>query len=192
MPGATFKLTTKYAASGLVVADGAMTAGSRVLSSATAAFSIFDERKTIVVEGAGAAGVDLTTRIKKFISATKVELVDAASTTVTGSDLTYVVGIYRLFDLLRNGDVDGNTYQMLNASRLQIQVNSRSPTGNIYVGGKEVSPTNCGLELTAPGSSDNSFSSSTGAGLTTADDYLTSDVDEALVNVYWQGVAQVA
>src|SRR5690242_4173803 len=99
MPGATFNLPDAYAAFGVRVANGAMTAGGsnpRILTSATAAFTLHDVGKKVTVEGAGEAGADLTTTIARRLSATQVELKDPALTTVVGSDVSYVKGVYRL------------------------------------------------------------------------------------------------
>src|ERR1700704_5967199 len=100
MPGGTYTLPKAYAAAAPVVADGVMALNSPLLSSATAAFTILDRNKTIIVAGAGPAAADLTTKIKSVFSATKVELADKASTAVLAAALTYVVGVYKLRDLL--------------------------------------------------------------------------------------------
>lgn len=95
----------------------------------------------------------------------------------TGS--TGVVGVYRLRNLLLKGDIDGRTYDVLYTQRLQLQVNSAS-LGKVYVGGEFVSPTNAGIELTAPGSADDE---NTGR---TLGDFVTADADASLLNVFWE------
>jgi hypothetical protein len=187
MPGATFKLAKAYTAPAVVVADGAMTAGGsnpRILSSATANFSRVMIGRPIIVEGAGAAGADLETVVEKYISATKVELRDPALTTVAGSDLTYDLGVYRLSEVLAQPDVAGNSYQIAYAHRLQLQINQNSPGGKLCIGGPYVTPENCGIELTAPGQSDN-YTPGRGAQAVMTSDYLTSDTADQLINIYW-------
>ncbi len=69
------------------VADAAMTSGSAVLTSSTAAFTAGDVGKWVSVQGAGAAGIDLVTTISAYTSATQVTLAASASTTVTAKYL---------------------------------------------------------------------------------------------------------
>ncbi len=69
-------------------ADGAITATDATLTSASIGFALGDVGKYVIVEGAGANGSDLVTTIASYTSATEVELTAAASTTVTGSDVT--------------------------------------------------------------------------------------------------------
>lgn len=187
MPGATFNLADAYAAFGVRVADGAMTAGGsnpKILSSATAAFKLTDVGKRVKVEGAGAAGADLDTFIARFISATQVELKAPALTTVAGSDISYVKGVYRLSDLLKQGDVDGNKYDVLYARRVHIQLGPQSPGGVLHIGGRYVTPTNAGLTLAALGESDYAPGTTTLGVLT--QDYLTSATANQKVNISWQ------
>lgn len=186
MPGATFKLALAYVAFGVVETDGAMSItgpNPRLLNSAGGAFAETDVGKRIVVEGAGAAGADLNTFIARRISATQVELKDPALTTVTGSDVSYAIGVTRLSEIIEAGDVNGNHYVVPYARRLQIQVSPRSPGGTVFIGGPYVTPTNAGLELGA-GESDNYTTGSAGLVVATAD-YLTSDTADQLVNIYW-------
>jgi hypothetical protein len=186
MPGATFLMDDVFAAFGVRVADGAMTAGGsnpKVLASATAAFKQTDVGKRITVEGAGASGADLKTTIARLISATKVELAAEALTTVVGSDISYVKGVYRLSDLIAQGDVDGNRYQVMYARRLKLSLGAQSPGGKVFVGGPYVTPTNCGYELSANGSDEFAPGSDVPA-ITTAD-YVTSATDNQKLNVYW-------
>lgn len=75
-------LVTAQRAHGITVTDGAMTASSAVLTSATAAFVAGDVGRQVTVAGAGAAGVDLVTTIAAFTNGTTVTLATAASTTV--------------------------------------------------------------------------------------------------------------
>jgi len=183
MPGATFNMPDAFAPFGVRVADGAMTAGGanpRVLTSATAAFKQSDVGKKITVEGAGAAGADLVTTIARLINAQKVELAAPALTTVVGSDISYVKGVYRLSDLIAAGDVDGNKYQFLYARRLQIQ-NKHAAT-KICIGGPYVTPTNRGMELAADGVNDYTPGEMVA---TTSYDFLTSETANQKVNIYW-------
>jgi hypothetical protein len=80
-PAATTVLASR------TVADGAITIGTRVLTSATANFTAGDIGKTIAVTGAG-AGNALSGRIDTVDSSTQVKLDTAASTTVTGASTT--------------------------------------------------------------------------------------------------------
>lgn len=184
MPGGTFNMADAFAAFGVRVADGVMTAGGsnpNLLSSATAAFKQTDVGKKITVEGAGAAGADLTTKIARLVSATRVLLDSPALTTVAGSDISYVKGVYRLSDLIALGDVDGNHYQFLYARRLQIQVKAAGT--KIFIGGPYVTTTNAGIEL--PADQANDFAPSGAGFAVTTNDYLTSATANQKVNVYW-------
>jgi hypothetical protein len=67
---------------GKIVNDGAITAGTAGLSSATAVFAVTDVGKSIVVDGAGAALAPLVTTIAGYVSPTAVTLTVAAATTV--------------------------------------------------------------------------------------------------------------
>lgn len=81
----------KYGAlgDGIYLNDAAITSGTPNFTSATAVFTASDVGKVITIIGAGAAGVDLTTTISAYVSATAVTLSANASTTVTGKDFTY-------------------------------------------------------------------------------------------------------
>lgn len=70
---------------GRTVTDGAMTAVSDTLTSATADFVSGDVGTTIIVEGAGAAGAALVTTITSVTNATTAVLTATASTTVTAA-----------------------------------------------------------------------------------------------------------
>lgn len=71
---------------GQIVTDGAMTASSATLISASGRFTASDVGKLVMVKGAGPAGVTtLVTTISAYTSATSVTLAAAASTTVTGA-----------------------------------------------------------------------------------------------------------
>lgn len=181
MPGATFVLTTAFVAFGVVNNDGAMVLGSDILTSAAADFTPFDVGKAIEVEGAGAAGADLETVVEGFISATQLRLKHPALTAVVGSDISYVQGVYRLSDLLAQGDIDGNVYQMLYARHLQLQLVSAA--GTVLVGGRHVSPTNHGYELAQNGTI--AFSPGGSSLAVTTSDYLTSATPAQQINVYW-------
>src|SRR6185295_16418975 len=188
MPGAIFNMPDAFAAFGVRVADGAMNAtGSNpfLLNSATAAFTIHDVGKKIKVEGAGAGGVDLTTKIVRRISATQVELKDKALTTVVGSDISYVKGVYRMSTLLAGPDIDGNSYSVLNTRRLQVQVAHTTPGGSVFIGGPYVTTTNYGVGPLASGDSDQ-FQPGTISVAVPTGDYLTSDQANQKVAIYWQ------
>jgi hypothetical protein len=183
MPGATFNMPDAFAAFGVRVADGAMTAGGSnpyLLTSATAAFKQTDVGKKVKVEGAGAAGADLTTTIKRLVSATKVELAAPALTTVVLSDISYVKGVYRLSDLILQGDVDGNKYQFSHARLIRLQ-NKHAATV-IFIGGPYVTTANAGIALPTDASTD---ITALGGGVTSSD-YLTSATANQKVNIYWQ------
>lgn len=181
MPGATFELPTAYVAFGVVNNDGAMALGSDLLNSAAADFEPFDVGKRITVEGAGPAGVPLETEIVGFIGGTQVRLKEAAATAVAGSDISYVQGVYRLSDLLAQGDIDGNVYQVLYTRHLSLQLISAA--GVVFVGGRNVSPTNHGFELEQKGVL--AFSPGTTPLAITTGDYLTSVTPGQQINVYW-------
>lgn len=70
-------------------ADGHITSGLAVFTSATAIFAAGDVGKAIIVQGAGVAGAQLTTTILSRQSATQVTLNSTASTTVTTSNYNY-------------------------------------------------------------------------------------------------------
>lgn len=70
---------------GRTVTDGAITNGTDVLTSATAAFVSGDVGSAVIVEGAGVAGAALSTTIASVTNATTAVLVADASTTVTGA-----------------------------------------------------------------------------------------------------------
>jgi hypothetical protein len=72
------------------VTDGAMTSGSTTLSSATAAFTTADEGSGVLIDGAGASGVQLVTRLNTRSSATAVVLQDANASggSISGKPVT--------------------------------------------------------------------------------------------------------
>ena len=74
---------------GKIVYDGAINASSTTLTSATASFGSTDVGKLIVVKGAGASGVALSTTIASYINSTSVTLTSAAGTTVTGAKTVF-------------------------------------------------------------------------------------------------------
>lgn len=79
---------TEYGAVGdaQVVADGAITATDKTLTSASSLFTSDDVGKSISIKGAAATGITtLVTTIASFNNAGSVELTDAASTSVTGA-----------------------------------------------------------------------------------------------------------
>jgi len=65
-----------------------MTAGSAVLTSATANFTAGDVGHSVVVSGAGTGGVFLNAAVSTFTSATQVSLSTVAITTVSGAQTT--------------------------------------------------------------------------------------------------------
>jgi hypothetical protein len=67
------------------IADAAITTGTNVLTSATAAFSTDDVQKGVLVMGASASGGDLRCRITGFTNSTTVTLELNAGTTVSGA-----------------------------------------------------------------------------------------------------------
>src|SRR5882757_1212743 len=72
-----------------IVYDGAITTGTAIFTSATAAFTSGDIGKVITVAGAGAAAVALTTTISGFTNGTTVTLAVNASTTVSAAKTVY-------------------------------------------------------------------------------------------------------
>jgi len=74
---------------GIRFTDGAITSGTDDFVSASSVFVAGDVGKTIVIEGAGAAGVQLITTITARVSSTAVTLAANASTTVTSADGSY-------------------------------------------------------------------------------------------------------
>lgn len=66
---------------------GGITSADKTLTATGGAFTSADVGRMVIVEGAGAGGEDLVTTIDTVTSATEVELVDAAGTTVTTSDV---------------------------------------------------------------------------------------------------------
>lgn len=64
--------------------SGSINASSTTLTAASSIFALTDEGKYVRIPGAGAAGADLITTIKTFVSATQVILSLAASMTVSG------------------------------------------------------------------------------------------------------------
>jgi hypothetical protein len=65
----------------LSFSDAVMTSSSAALASASATFTAADVGKRVLVQGAGAAGVPLSTTIAAYVDAHDVTLTDAASTT---------------------------------------------------------------------------------------------------------------
>ena len=72
-----------------VISDGAMTAGSPTLTSASAPFHVTDLGKAIIVGGAGASGGLLQTTIATFLSSTQVSLTNSASTTTSSAGVLW-------------------------------------------------------------------------------------------------------
>ncbi|MFM0405210.1 autotransporter outer membrane beta-barrel domain-containing protein [Paraburkholderia dipogonis] len=69
----------------ITLADGSIASGTAAFSSATATFTAADVGKAVIVTGAGASGVALTTTIAAYVSAGHVTLGANASTTVSGA-----------------------------------------------------------------------------------------------------------
>lgn len=74
---------------GETVSNGAATSGSTTVTSASGLFTDRDVGKVLYIAGAGAAGVPLVTTISSVTSSTSVVVADAASTTVSGKELTW-------------------------------------------------------------------------------------------------------
>ena len=83
--GREFKTTTAQT----TATDGAMSASSGVLTSASAAFATGDVGKAIIIYGAGIGGDALQTTIASRQSATQVTLTASAGTTVAAATYTY-------------------------------------------------------------------------------------------------------
>lgn len=96
-------------ASQATASDAAMTAGSAVLTSASANFVTGDVGKAIVVYGAGVAGSlgKLETTILSRSSATNVTLADAAVNTVTNAQYVYGAST-RTFTMTGDGYGNGS------------------------------------------------------------------------------------
>lgn len=90
---AGFVHVADYGALGDVVVrnDGAISSGTPDFTAAGASFTVADQGKTILVAGAGAAGVTLVTTILTRVSATAVTLAANASTTV-GATANFAYG----------------------------------------------------------------------------------------------------
>lgn len=76
-------------ADGHYLSDGTITTGTNAFSSASASFTASDVGKTIVIQGAGAAGVTLKTTISGFTNSTHVTLTANAGTSVTTGKTYY-------------------------------------------------------------------------------------------------------
>jgi hypothetical protein len=74
---------------GAKVTDGAMTASSATLTSASNPFASGDVGLHIIVRGAGAAGADLYTTISAYTNAGQVTLAATAGTTVSGAGVAF-------------------------------------------------------------------------------------------------------
>jgi hypothetical protein len=90
---AFLNVKTMYGAKGDTknVTDGAITASSKTLTSASANFTSADVGKTVIVAGAGASGsfTTLTTTIAAYVSSTSVTLTAAATNTVSSAGVCY-------------------------------------------------------------------------------------------------------
>jgi hypothetical protein len=72
-----------------IAADGAMTAGSPMLISASGPFKISDLGKAIIIGGAGASGSVLQSTISGFTSPSHVSLATSASTTTSSAGILW-------------------------------------------------------------------------------------------------------
>ena len=72
-----------------IAADGAITSGAAVLTSASNPFAAGDAGRAIIVRGAGPGGADLATTILNYTNAGSVTLATNASTTVTGAAFAF-------------------------------------------------------------------------------------------------------
>ncbi|PXW99128.1 glycosyl hydrolase family 28-related protein [Mycolicibacterium moriokaense] len=70
------------------ISDGAIVAGTPVLTSATAAFTSSDIRSTVAIAGAGASGAPLTATVVKVSSASHVTLSSNATSTANDASTT--------------------------------------------------------------------------------------------------------
>lgn len=70
-------------------ANGGITSGTKVFASSTATFANADIGKAIVIQGAGAAGADLSTTITGVTNTTTVVVAATAGTTVSGANWCY-------------------------------------------------------------------------------------------------------
>jgi hypothetical protein len=106
------------------VADGVMTSGSAVLTSATAAFVAQDGGQTITVNGAGASGANLATTILTVTNATTVTLSTSAGTTVSGATVSIVPADKTLSGTIITGTAGGRVAYAPHALFAK-------PTGNV-------------------------------------------------------------
>jgi len=74
------------------VTDAAISNGSRMLSSASAAFTAADVGTTVVINGAATGGKPLVTTISSLTSATVVQVADPATATVSAATMRIVGG----------------------------------------------------------------------------------------------------
>lgn len=90
-------------ADGVIVTDGAITNGTKTVTSVTARFTSSSRGKLIWIEGAGGAGVDLLSTIVKINSSSSVDIADFASATVSNAEVRFgsdsTEGIQLAFDI---------------------------------------------------------------------------------------------
>lgn len=98
----------------LKVTDGAMTAASNVLDSATGAFTSAHVGRKIVVVGAGASNGNLETTIATFVSPTQVTTAINASTTVTNAVVAWgtTITLARVFNETTNLNASALLYRI--------------------------------------------------------------------------------
>lgn len=97
---------------GVTGSDGAMTSGSNVFTSASAAFVPGDVGKMMIVEGAGSGGITLVGSIIARTSATQVSLSNKAGTTVAAVRYQYAAAGSQVsvtgLEMSGTGTVDAN------------------------------------------------------------------------------------
>jgi hypothetical protein len=122
---------------GQQVFDGAMTNGSAILTSATAAFVPGDVGKYIIVTGAGSTrGTLLATTISAYTSATQVTLSGAATHTVSGASIVWGTENHTFIDdaLTAAGSVGGVVFIPAHMYLRRINESFELPSGVELVG----------------------------------------------------------
>jgi hypothetical protein len=123
------------------VLDAAMTSSSATLTSATGGFSSGDVGKTVTVQGAGAAGVVLTTTISAVTNSTTATLAAPAATAVTGayaavgareSNIAVVGGIWDRQDNGPSGAWDSHNLRFRHVDGLTVVGTSHRSTAGKY------------------------------------------------------------
>lgn len=149
------------------VTDGAMSATSQTLTSATAGFRLTDVGKSITVNGAAAAGGNLTTTIIGVSSPTQVTLQTAASTTVSGATVNWgsatqrygisIAGTTNTTNITIEGnDLYGNATSSFNTGAISTLV-VRNNTGYNPIGQSSITVTASPFTYTAGNSPEDVF-----------------------------------